>query len=214
MHTPLTGIPALSLIRRIERGTIKAAELQRSEDLWNAEKMSRLIESLMLKIPLPMFYAAEAPNDHLLIVDGLQRISTFKKFILGNMKLSGLEFLVKYDGCTYKNLSEKDNGKMQIRIDETELQFAVIEAGSPQTLWRNVFRRLNTGGLPLTEQEIRNALYFGPATELLKKLAHSKEFTAATDNSIKDSRMAAQELILRYLANAAGVLKNMRLPNA
>jgi hypothetical protein len=88
---------------------------------------------------------------------------------------------------------------MKIRIEETELIFVVINPDSPDEIQRNVFKRLNTGGMPLIEQEIRHALYCGPATDLLKKLVDSKEFVSATDNSVKDSRMAGQELVLRYL---------------
>lgn len=190
-------ISLINIVRRLDRGIIHAADIQRRDNLWDIGKQSRLIESLMLKIPLPLFYAAETRNDELIIVDGLQRTGTIDRYINKQaFALSGLEFLRQYNGHKYEKLPEH----MKIRIEETELNFVVIDPGSPPEVQRNVFKRLNTGGMPLTEQEIRHALYYGPSTELLSKLAGSREFLSATDNSIKDSRMAGQELVLRYLA--------------
>jgi hypothetical protein len=151
----------------------------------------------MLKIPLPLFYAAENKDDHLFIVDGLQRLSAIKGFVMEkNYKLQSLEFLKEMNGKYFDEIPDQ----MQIRINETELDFAVIGSDSPPEVQRNIFKRLNTGGLPLTDQEIRNALYFGPVTDLLERLVDTDEFKIAVDNSINDSRMAAQELVLRFFA--------------
>ncbi|MCL2324963.1 MAG: DUF262 domain-containing protein [Proteobacteria bacterium] len=187
-----------NVIRRIKRGLIRAADIQRDENLWDKGKKSRLIESLMLKIPLPLFYVARNTDDVLTIVDGLQRISAIREYVSedSKAKFNALEFLTEYNGKIYKNLPEN----MKIRIEETELDFVIIEPDSPPEVQRNIFKRLNTGGLPLTEQEIRHALYYGPATALLKELADSEEFIRATGESIKDSRMAGQEMVLRFLA--------------
>ena len=186
-----------NVVRRVKRGLIVAAEIQRGENLWNIERKSRLIESLMLKIPLPLFYAAEEKNDKLFIVDGLQRISIIRQYITEEaFKLESLEFLREYEGKEYGDLPEN----MRIRIDETELDFVIIKPESPQEVQRNIFKRLNTGGMPLTDQEIRHALYYGPVTKILKELVETKEFQLATARSVKDSRMAARELVLRFLA--------------
>jgi len=186
-----------NVLKRWERNLIHAALIQRRENLWDNGRKSRLIESIMLKIPLPLFYASETKDDHLFIVDGLQRLSAIKGFILDkNYKLESLEFLKELE---HKNFDEIPD-RMQIRINETELDFAVIGPDSPPEIQRNIFKRLNTGGLPLTEQEIRNALYFGPVTEILERLVATDEFKTAVDNSINDSRMAAQELVLRFFA--------------
>jgi len=186
-----------NVLRRWERGLIHAAILQRREDLWDIGKKSRLIESLMLKIPLPLFYAAETKEDHLYVVDGLQRLSAIKGYVLEKkFKLESLEFLKSLEGKNFDDIPER----MQIRINETELSFAIISPDSPPEVQRNIFKRLNTGGLPLTEQEIRHALYFGPITEFLAKLVTTKEFQTAVDYRVNDSRMAAQELVLRFLS--------------
>ena len=186
-----------NVINRLQRGLIHAADLQRRDDLWDIGKKSRLIESIMLKIPLPLFYAAENRDDQLFIVDGLQRLSAIKGYVLDkNYKLKSLEFLKELENKSFDEIPER----MQIRINETELDFAIIGPDSPPGVQRNIFKRLNTGGLPLTEQEIRHALYFGPVTELLARLVDTKEFNNAVAFSVKDSRMAAQELILRFLS--------------
>lgn len=186
-----------NVIRRLERNLIRAAKLQRGENLWDIGRKSRLIESLMLKIPLPYFYAAATKNDELLIVDGLQRISTIRGYVSENaFALQYLEFLREFEGNKFTDLPER----MRIRIEETELDFVIIDPDSPQAVQRNIFKRLNTGGLPLTEQEIRHALYNGPVTDILSKLVDSEEFQNAVDHKVNDSRMAAQELVLRFLA--------------
>jgi hypothetical protein len=151
----------------------------------------------MLKIPLPLFYVSADKNDQLTIVDGLQRISAINKYVSKeSFSLRELEFLTELNGKKFSELSDS----MQIRIEETNLECVVINPDSPPALQRNIFKRLNTGGLPLTDQEIRHALYYGSATDLLKELVETDEFKAATDESVNDSRMAAQELVLRFLA--------------
>jgi hypothetical protein len=151
----------------------------------------------MLKIPLPLFYVSADKNDRLTIVDGLQRISAINEYVSNDsFSLRELEFLTELNGKKFSELPES----MQIRIEETNLNCVVINPDSPPALQRNIFKRLNTGGLPLTEQEIRHALYYGPATDLLKGLVETDEFKNATDGKVNDSRMAAQELVLRFLA--------------
>jgi hypothetical protein len=193
----LKKISLSNVINRLERKLIHAADMQRRADLWDDVKKSRLIESLMLKIPLPLFYAAENRDDQLFIVDGLQRLSAIRGYILEKkFKLSSLEFLKELEGEIFDGIPER----MQIRINETELDFAIISPDSPPEVQRNIFKRLNTGGLPLTDQEIRHALYFGPVTKLLAELVETTEFNEAVAYSVRDNRMAGQELILRFLA--------------
>jgi hypothetical protein len=192
-----TTLVLSNVVKRLERGLIHAADIQRRYNLWDIGKQSRLIESVMLKIPLPIFYVAADKNDELTIVDGLQRISAIKGYVSEkNFKLKELEFLTKFNNKDFSELPEN----MQIRIEETNLDFVVINPDSPPAVQRNIFKRLNTGGLPLTDQEIRNALYYGPATNLLKELANTNEFKESTNSSVNDSRMSAQELILRFMA--------------
>lgn len=185
------------ILRRIKnKSIVLAPEFQRNE-VWNQTKKSQLIESLMLNIPIPLFYVAADENGNWDVVDGLQRLSTIKEFILDEtLVLKNLEFWGEYNGRTIEDLPPL----IYNRIFETEFSVIVIEPGTPDAVKYNIFKRINTGGMPLSAQEIRHALYQGNSTKILKDLSLSKEFLQATDNSINDSRMAAREIILRCLS--------------
>lgn len=207
------GMLLEACLRRMEQGTIiLSPDFQRNE-VWTIEKRSKLIESILLKIPIPMFYVSSDEKGTYSVVDGLQRLSTIRDFVLGNsylkspekdMSLKGngfhlekLEFWGdKFNGYTFNQLPID----MQNRILETEFTFTIINPGTPEEVKRNIFKRINTGGEPLTSQEIRNALYAGQSTEFLKRLASQSEFDEATFGAVKEERMMDKELILRSLS--------------
>ncbi len=199
------------VLARIEQGTITLSpDFQRSV-VWDDERKSRLIESLLLRIPIPMFYVSSDEKGNLTVVDGLQRLSTFRDFILGEeylknpeknlqkkgdgMHLVGLEFWTDYEGKTMNDLPLY----LKNRLMETEFRFTIINPGTPEVVRRNIFRRINTGGMPLSSQEIRNALYGGRATKLLTKLVTLPEFSKAT-GKIRSERMEDKELALRLIS--------------
>ncbi|MDM8541862.1 DUF262 domain-containing protein [Desulfococcaceae bacterium HSG9] len=191
-------IPLATMIHRLGQKTITAPQIQRRAGIWDDGQQSRFIESLMLKIPVPIFYMAEDENGHWKIVDGLQRVTTIKKYVLdGELVLKELEFLRKFESKKFDDLPQQ----FQNRILETTFQFAIINPSTPQNVQRNVFNRLNTGGIPLNQQEIRHALYSGPLFDkLLDELVRSEDFKTATAKSVDDSRMGGCELILRFFA--------------
>lgn len=203
--------PMEGVLRRLEQKTIILnPDFQRNE-VWNEEKKSRLIESLILKIPLPMFYVSADENNVLYVVDGLQRLSTIRDFVLGKKYLETLEPEHKGDGFKLKKLEfwgtkfNNTNFKslpthIYNRILETEFTFTIINPGTPEEVKRNIFKRINTGGEPLTQQEIRHALYIGSSTEFLLKLSKGESFLKATEESVKSERMMDRELILRALS--------------
>jgi len=186
-----------TIIRRLKQGTIDLNPDFQRNYVWTSEKKSQLIESLILKIPLPMFYVAADKVGNYIVVDGLQRISTLRDYIVDQkFSLQKLEFW----GDQYNDYHFDDLPTIiQNRILETEFTFTVINEGTPDAVKRNIFKRVNRGGLPLTDQEIRNALYTGEATVLLKNLALKESFLEATDSSIKTERMLDKEFILRSL---------------
>jgi hypothetical protein len=192
------------LLSRIKSGAIDLApDFQRRAGIWNEERQSRLIESLLLRIPLPTLYAAEDEVETWAIVDGIQRLTTIARFMEPDairqtrLSLSGLEYLSnEFDGAVLKDLPVR----LQRRLRETELVVHVIRHGTPEEVKFNIFARINTGGLPLSSQELRHALIPGNARTILKQWASTSEFLHATDKSIKDDRMADRELILRYIA--------------
>ena len=185
------------LVSRVKHRDIDLApDFQRLAGIWRDEQKSRLIESLLLRIPIPVFYVAADENETWSVVDGLQRTSTIHGYATDEFPLKALEYLAQFDGYRFSELPRI----MQRRIYETQLVVNVIESGTPKEVMFNIFRRINTGGLPLTGQEIRNALNPGPVRCFLKVMAASSEFKAATYNSVSPKRMGDQECVLRFLA--------------
>ena len=185
------------LVSRIAHNEIDLApDFQRMSGIWNVQRKSRLVESLMLNIPIPVFYVAADRRDNWLVVDGIQRMTTINEYVTGEFALDRLEYLTDLNRKRYADLSRP----MRRRINETELVVNVIEPGTPPEVMFNVFLRINTGGLTLNGQEIRHALHPGPVREYLKRLAESDEFIRATANSVKKGRMADRECVLRFLA--------------
>lgn len=187
------------LIKRIKRSEINLSpDFQRKGGIWTDEAQSRLIESLLIRIPLPAFYVDATEEDSWLVVDGLQRLTTLKRFIVDqDLRLKGLEFLK--EGVEGKKFDELPRA-FQRRIEETEVTIFTIQAGTPEKVKFNIFKRINTGGLPLSAQEIRNALNGDRVRDMLIRMVNSNEFKKATANGIKDKRMADRECATRFLA--------------
>jgi Protein of unknown function DUF262 len=187
------------ILKRIENNEINLApDFQRNANIWTPKAKSRLIESLLIRIPLPAFYIDATDDDQWVIIDGLQRISTFKSFILDlDLKLTGLEFLKELDKKKYDQLSRL----YKRRIEETELTVYLIEEGTPTEVKYNIFRRINTGGLHLNPQELRQAMNPGQAIEILRKFANLPEFKRVTNLSkTRKNRMDDHEFILGFIA--------------
>jgi uncharacterized protein DUF262 len=190
------------LLARLRRKALDLApEFQRRAGIWKPKNQSRLIESLLLRIPLPSFYAAENEAEEWAVVDGVQRLTTIARFIdpesidAEPLVLQNLEYL-SYNGSSYHDLP----GRLQTRLVETEVLVHLIGKTTPEEVKFNIFGRINTGGLPLSRQELRHALIPGPARELLPRLAASPEFQHATQGSVQDARMSDCEMVLRFLA--------------
>jgi hypothetical protein len=191
------------LMARLRRGVLDLeADFQRATGIWSEVNQSRLIESLLLRIPLPTLYAAESGEETWTIVDGIQRLSTIARFVdpgvvgARPLKLRGLEYLDQYEGREYSELPPA----LQTRINETELIVHLIRSGTPEPVKFNIFARINTGGRPLTPQELRQALIPGRARMFLKELAETEDFLEATQRSVSPTRMADREMVLRFLA--------------
>ena len=166
--------------------------------VWDPVRRSRLIESLLLRIPLPAFYFDGIDANRWAVIDGLQRLSTLADFVTKkNFALRGLEYLLT--SAEGRSFDELPRG-MQRDIEETQLTLFIVRPDTPPEVKFTIFYRINTGGMVLTAQEIRHALFHGQATTLLKDLALTIEFEQATDNGVSDTRMDARECVLRYLA--------------
>ncbi len=186
------------VLRRIKDGAIDLQpDFQRQAGIWDNIRKSRLIESMLLRIPLPAFYIDASDDDRWLVIDGLQRLTTIYSFVgLKDLVLRNLEFWQEFNGATFDDLPRS----LQRRIEETQLMLYLVQKGTPHKIKYNIFRRINTGGMPLSGQEIRHALNQGASTLLLEELAKSKEFQAAVDESVSPKRMTDRECVLRFLA--------------
>lgn len=175
-----------------------APDFQREEGIWKEKAKSRLIESILIRIPLPAFYMDATNDDKWLVIDGLQRLSAIKEFIIDKtLKLKNLEYLKDLEGKNYDELPRN----YQRRIGETFLTLYVIEKGTPPEVKYNIFKRINTGGLPLSPQELRHALNPGKATKLLARLAEFPEFKQVINlGKSSKARRKDHEFIVGFLA--------------
>lgn len=187
-----------ALIKRIKNEEIEFdTSFQRKAGLWSKRQKSQLLESIFLRIPLPAFYFDATDEDKWLVIDGLQRVSTLREFAVDkSLKLQELEFFPELNKCSYDRLPRT----FQRRIDETVINVYLVNPSTPENVKFNIFKRINTGGLTLEPQEIRNALFQGQATDFLQKCAKMECFIKATAGSIKCERMLDREFILRYVA--------------
>lgn len=186
-----------SLVSRLKDDAIDLdTDFQRKAGLWSDTKKSQLIESLLLNIPLPAFYFDASDSDNWLVIDGLQRLSAINDFMVKKtLKLTNMEYLHDMNGLSIDELPSQ----FRRRIEEANVTVYKLKAGTPENVKYNIFKRLNTGGLELTAQEIRHALY-RKASGLLDELAKSDEFLTATGGSIATDRMLDREFVLRYIA--------------
>ena len=194
-----TKQPSLDLlIKRIRRNSIQmdtSDYFQRKDDLWDKTHQSRLIESMLIRFPLPAFFFDASDDNNWLIVDGLQRLSSVRNFVLENQPLTNLEFLTHLNGKKWGDLAEN----LKRQIEETQVVIYKIMPGTPADVKFNIFKRINTGGLVLEPQEIRHALFQGRPSKFISELALTKEFKDATQNKIKTHRMLDRDFANRFL---------------
>jgi hypothetical protein len=182
------------VLRRIEKGNfVMDPEFQR-DFIWKNDKQSKLIESVLMRIPLPVFYLGEDEEGRMIVVDGLQRLSTFQRFVNNKFKLE-LPDQNELDGLFFSELTPK----LQNRIEDCNLILYIIDSKVPERARLDIFDRVN-GGIPLTRQQMRNCLYMGPATRFLKEEASSPLFIRATGKSLKTEAMRDREFVNRFCA--------------
>jgi hypothetical protein len=188
-----------TLISRLQHDEINLMpDFQRSGDLWSKQLQSRLIESILIRLPIPAFYFDALADDKWQVVDGLQRLSAINNFVLKKkLNLTKLEFLHEYEGYSYNKLPRP----LQRRIDEFQTSVYLIKPGTPFLMKYSLFNRINTGGLKLNPQEIRHAMSQsvnkGAASSFLRGLVQSPEFKSVVVN--RNYRMAHEELALRHI---------------
>jgi len=186
------------VVRKWDRELIQMPDFQRKY-VWKSEQQCLFIESVLLNFPLPPLYINKDKYGKYIVVDGRQRLTTLRRFIKNDFRLSGLKAIPDINGKNFKELVEF-NGDYQSKIEDKKLLVYLIQPSVPLEMVYDIFNRINTGGTQLERQEIRNCIYIGKATEFLQKLAAKPIFKMAIDYGISDNRAKDQEAILRYLS--------------
>jgi hypothetical protein len=178
------------------------------EFVWQSRQRTRLIESILLGIPLPAFYFNQGGDGTYQVVDGVQRLSTIALFMNDGHRLAGadLEYLTDLDGLVYSELDPASSR----RFRSTQIVVHVIEPQTPDEVKYDIFSRVNTLGSPLSAQEIRHAMSKDRSRDFIRLLADSEAFDRATEfqywrrkdgQAVRDSgRMTNRELALRFCA--------------
>ncbi len=180
------------VLRRIEGGSyVMNPEFQR-DFIWPEDKQSKLIESVIMRIPLPVFYMAEDSNGRAIVVDGLQRLSTFRNYLSDGFRLR-LADRAELHGRRFSELPMK----FRNRVEDCNLIFYIIDAKAPERARLDIFERVN-GGVPLTRQQMRSCLFMGNATRFLKQEATSKLFLNVTGGSLNPKTMRDREFVNRF----------------
>jgi Protein of unknown function DUF262 len=181
-------------------------EIQR-EYVWDNPRASRLIESLLLNIPIPVLYFAETDDVKWEIFDGQQRVRSVVRFLNNEFRLSGLNVLSEFKGLRYHQLPAREQRFLTARM----MRAVVISIESHPNMKFEIFERLNTGAVILNAQELRNSLYRGPFNALLRELVKEPSYRVCIGTSNPRKRMVDEELALRFFALSSD-LANYRPP--
>ena len=163
---------------------------------------SKLIESILMDVPIPVIYLAEEKNGTYSVIDGQQRLTSFLSFMSGKnpngetFKLTGLKVLKELNRKSFSGLNDEEKNKVR----KTTLNTIVIKKESNEDVKFSIFERLNTGSIKLNEDEIRNTVYRGSYINLLSELEENKTFHKVVQKENFKRRMFYRGMILRFLA--------------
>ena len=196
-----------TIANQLEKGNIDINPKFQRRDAWTQEEKSRLIESLMLGLPVPTIILAEMKDkkNSFVVIDGKQRLLSIKQFCskkeeFTKLRLKRMEVLSELDGKTMQDLTENSKyERFLTAFENATIRTIVIKNWPSEQFLYSVFLRLNTGSKPLSPQELRQALHPGEFLDFLDDAtAESKEMMRLLRNIKADSRMRDIELALRY----------------
>jgi hypothetical protein len=206
-----------SLHGKYKRGRLIVQPDFQRQFVWDAIKASRLIESALLEIPLPVIYISEEPDGKEYLIDGQQRLTSFFSYIDNafpdtpdnkDFKLTGLKVLTELNGKLFKDLTDE----IQDKIRYCHIRIITFKKESHPDLKFEVFERLNTGSVSLNDQELRNCIYRGSYNQLLRDLSKNKDFAYLLGLKQPDKRMKDIELVLRFAAFYHATYLNYKPP--
>lgn len=163
--------------------------------VWDNNRASKLIESFLIDIPVPVIYLAKKEEGKYEVIDGLQRLTTIFKFLDNEFKLQEMELIQKISGKYFKDMDEKYRNK----LEDSSLRSFEMESTSDDMHFI-VFERINAGSVKLNDMEIRNCLYRGPLNNLLKELSNNFDMKKSLNQKVNKDRMQDRALVLRFLA--------------
>lgn len=182
-------------LRQLDKGKVTIQPDFQRNQVWNNKQKSRFIESIILNFPLPPIYLNETKDSTYIVIDGLQRTTALKQFYNGEFALTGLEALPKYNSLKFSGLPET----LQSKIEDKKLTVFVLKPSTPMVVIYDLFNRINTGGTQLNRQEVRNCIFIGKSTQLLKELSEQEYFKQAINWGVNATRMKDREVVLRYI---------------
>ena len=181
------------VVKRIKRGRYLLDPDFQRDFVWEPSKQSKLMESCLMRIPLPVLYVAEGPDGKILVVDGLQRLTTFVRFLGDKLALTGIGRDHPLNGKRFSDLPIH----LQERVEDTQLTLYILDKDAPKRARLDIFERVNSGAV-LTRQQMRNAIYNGSGTRWLSGMAKKKIFLTATGRSLNAKTMRDREAINRF----------------
>lgn len=202
-----------TLVKRIDNKTIRLDPDYQRRHRWSDDTSSRLIESLILNIPIPVIFISqdvdvdeelsEPSSSRFTVIDGQQRLTAIYSFMKNKLALVGLETLPELNGASYKDLPPF----LTRRLEERTIRCLRIDSTVDPQVKFDIFERLNTGSIKLESQELRNATVRGPFNDKLKELATFSPFRQLIqvdennpEENTKVRKMEDVELALRFFA--------------
>lgn len=196
IFTDKSDPPISALHMRYKSGDLILDPIFQRRRVWDDQRSSRLIESVILEVPLPVFYLAESYDGVEEVIDGQQRLSAFFRFIDNEYPLKGLKALPGLNKNKFKDL-DKPTQKL---VRDSSIRTIVFKKESDVNLRFEIFERLNTGAVPLNSQELRNCVYRGPYNQLLIELASDQDYMRLMGLKSTEKRMRDVEYVLRFAA--------------
>ena len=197
-----------TLVKKINKKTIKLNPDYQRNHRWEDDVSSRLIESLILNIPVPIIYLSqdidvdeEIDEDfsRYSVIDGQQRLTAIYEFFKNKYSLTGLTVLKELNGSTYNNLPPF----LIRRLEERTIKCLRIDSTLDSKVKYDIFERLNSGAVKLEPQELRNATCRGPFNSLIKELAKNEDFITIAKldpQGVRVKKMEDQELVVRFFS--------------
>ena len=185
-----------SLEEQIADGQLILQDEYQRRQIWDPKKSSRLIESLLLNVPIPVCYFAELDDGTFSVIDGQQRLTSISRYIANLFPLSGLRVRPELNKKRFSELEKADQRLIKTRT----IRCIVIQRESHPDIRFDVFERLNQGAVRLTPQELRNSNYRGDLNKIIKELCRNKQFQKVRRVEDVDARMGDAEMVLRFFA--------------